>query len=486
MIKDSWKPHPGPQTEFMSRKEDVVLYQGGKGSGKSDSILIEALRQTENKNYKALIVRRTFPRIQELIDRAHNIYPRVGGKWQGELHRFTFPSGSYIRFGHCNSEMDKQDYQGHEYALICFDQLEEFTESQVNFIMAQNRCSDPSVKCYVRATANPGGVGHWSIKRRFIDNKEPGKTYSDTYELPNGMKITRTFCHIFATIHDNPTLVEAQPTYLANLMSLPEAERKAYLSGDWNAFTSECVFDAHGLQLQEKKIEAPKWVGFLRETQESFQIIPDTTGNLKVWEEPFDGEPYEIGVDVAEGDKTGDYSSVHVVNKRNWRVVAVWHGHRNPLELANIVDSLGRYYNTAEVAVEVPGPGVATVGKLVELGYPQLYRYDTDKYGWRTDMSTRNHLIATLLDSVRGSHVTIRDRETLDECYNLIRNPRTMKIEAREGTYDDRMMSLGITLQCIRVNPYFEPRRKDALGLRRMSSIITQKPVGHRVKATGY
>ena len=118
MIQDSWKPHPGPQTEFMSRKEDVVLYQGGKGSGKSDAILIEALRQTENKNYKALIVRRTFPQLQELIDRAHTIYPRVGGKWQGDLHRFTFPSGSYVRFGHCNSEVDKQGYQGHELAFM--------------------------------------------------------------------------------------------------------------------------------------------------------------------------------------------------------------------------------------------------------------------------------------------------------------------------------------------------------------------------------
>lgn len=485
MIQDQWKPHPGPQENFMARKEDVVLYQGGKGSGKSDAILIEAIRQIENRNYKALIVRRNFPQLQELIDRAHVIYPRIGGKWLGDLHRFTFPSGSFINFGHCQSEIDKERYQGHEYAYIGFDQLEQFTESQFNFIVAQNRSPDPSLKCYVRCTANPGGVGHWAIKRRFIDNKEPGKTYTDTYTLPDGRTITRTFCHIKATVYDNPSLLEAQPTYLANLMSLPESERKAYLEGDWNAFTSECVFDSHGLSLQERLIEPPKWVGFLRETQESFTIIPDTTGNLKIWEESKDQEPYEIGVDVAEGDKAGDYSSAHVINKKNGKVAAIWHGHRNPLEYAYILDTLGRYYNNAELAVEVPGPGVATVGKLVELGYPQLYKYDVDKYGWRTDMSTRNHLIATLLDAVRGTHVTVRDRETLDEMYNLIRNQRTMKIEAREGTYDDRMMSLGIALQCMRVNPFFEPKRKDAL-FHSLVSVVKEKPGEGRRRATGY
>ena len=484
-MTESWRPHPGPQEEFMSRKEDVVLYQGGKGSGKSDAILIEAIRQIDKPKYKALIIRRNYPQLQELIDRALTIYPRVGGKWQGDLHRFTFKSGAFVSFGHCQSEIDKERYQGHEYPFIGFDQLEQFTESQFNFIVAQNRTSDPSIKCYVRCTANPGGIGHWYIKRRFIDNKEAGKTYTDTYNMPDGRIITRTFCHIKATVYDNPTLLEAQPTYLANLMSLPEAERKAYLSGDWNAFTSECVFDSHGLKLQELKIEPPKWIGFLRETQESFQIVPDSTGNLKVWDEPRDGEAYELGVDVAEGDATGDYSSIHVVDKRSWRVVAAWHGHRNPMELANIVDSLGRYYNTGEVAVEVPGPGIATVGKLVELGYPALYKYDTDKYGWRTDMSTRNFLVSTMLDSIRGNDVTIRDRDTLDELYNIIRNPKNMKIEAREGTHDDRFMSLGITLQCIRVNPFFEPRKRDSHLFKRLASVVPERSSGRR-RATGY
>lgn len=476
----SWRPHEGAQTMFMSRKEDVVLMEGGKGSGKSMCIVMEAVRQINNPNYKALIVRRTFPQLQELIDRAHVFYPLLEGKWVGELKRFTFLSGSFIEFGHCESEVDKERYQGKEFAFIGFDQLEQFLESQFNFIVAQNRSSDPTLKCYVRSTANPGGVGHWWIKRRFIENKKAGQTYTDTYTLPTGKKITRTYCHIPATIYDNPTLLKAQPTYLANLMSLPEIEKRAYLEGDWNAFSTQCVFDSHGMQLQESKVVDPQWVGFIKEDKETFQIVSDTTGNLKIWKEPETSVPYEIGADVSEGDQTGDYSSAHVVDKRNWNVVAIWHGHRNPLDFASILDSLGRYYNTSEISVEVNGPGIATVQKLVELGYPALYRYAPDKYGFRTDMSTRYNMLSTLMDAIRGGEVKIYDRDTLDEMYNFIRNERTAKIEAREGTHDDRVMSLGITLQCIRINPFFEPRPKDRFKEHRAVSVINERPRRHR------
>jgi hypothetical protein len=207
---------------------------------------------------------------------------------------------------------------------------------------------------------------------------------------------------------------------------------------------------------------------------------------LKVWDTPKDGKKYELSADVAEGDPAGDYSSVHVVDKQTWTVVAVWHGHRNPLEFANILDSLGRYYNTAEIAVEVPGPGHTTVQKLHELGYPELYKYDQDKFGWRTDMSSRHNLISTLMDAIRGGHCVIQDRDTMDELYNFIRNENSMKIEAREGTHDDRVMSLGIALQCIRVNPYYEPRTRD-LALRRVNTVLTKpKTFMGRRKSTGY
>lgn len=481
-----WKPHNGPQTEFLSRCEDVVLYGGAKGGGKSDALLSEALRQVENPNYKALILRRTFPQLQELLDRAKITYVKLGAKYVAAEHRFVFGSGAYVEFGHCQAEMDKERYQGREFAFLGFDQLEQFLESQFVFIIAQNRTSDSALRCYVRATANPGSVGHMWVKRRFIDNKRPGQTYKETYQLPDGRKVTRTSCYIRATVYDNPTLLNANPTYVANLMSLPEVERRAYLDGDWNAFTTQCVFDLNGMQMQEKKIEEPQWVGYLQEYQDTYRIVPDPSGNLKVWHEPFGETEYLIGGDVAEGDTSGNYSSAHVVDKRNWEVVAHWHGHRAPFEFAKVLYALGFYYNSAEIAVEVPGPGISTIEKLVEMGYPNLHKHDKDKYGWRTDMSSRNNLLSTLMGAVKDGSVKVRDRDTLDEMYNFVRNEKTMRIQAREGCQDDRVMSLGITLQCIRVNPFFEPNPRKHRSPLLIQSISGNTSREGRRSATGY
>jgi hypothetical protein len=480
----AWQPNPGKQTEFLARAEDIVLYGGAKGGGKSDAMLGEATRQTDNPNYKGLILRRTFPQLQELIDRAKILYPKLGAKWLGSEKRFYFKSGSYIEFGHCQTEADKERYQGREFSFIGFDQLEQFLESQFTFIMAACRNSDSSLKCYIRASANPGSVGHQWVKRRWITGKEAGRTYKEIYDLPDGRKVTRTSCYIKATVYDNPKLLEAQPTYLANLMGLPEMERRAYLDGDWNAFTSQCVFDKHGLQLQEAKIVDPEWVGYLQEHQETFRIMPDPQGNLRIFKEPEANAEYEIGVDSAEGDELGDYSSAHVVNKKTWEVVAIWHGHRAPFEYGKIVSHLGYYYNTAEIAVEVPGPGISVVAKLVELGYPAVYKYDTEKYGWINNVATRTNMLSTLLGAVKDGSVKIKDRYTLDEMCDFIRNEKTQKIEAREGSHDDRVMSLGIALQCIRVNPFYEPLPRNRRTPIFAASVVPER-TGRR-SATGY
>lgn len=56
----------------MARGEWEALYGGAAGGGKSDALVIEALRQVHIPHYKALILRKTFPQLAELIDKSLN------------------------------------------------------------------------------------------------------------------------------------------------------------------------------------------------------------------------------------------------------------------------------------------------------------------------------------------------------------------------------------------------------------------------------
>ena len=103
-----WQPQP-KQAAWMARPEYESLYGGAAGGGKSEAAVMEATRQVHIPYYKALILRKTYPELAELIDKTLNYYPRSfpGCRYNASTHTWTFPSGAKIIFGAMQHTTDR-------------------------------------------------------------------------------------------------------------------------------------------------------------------------------------------------------------------------------------------------------------------------------------------------------------------------------------------------------------------------------------------
>ena len=239
-----WSPQPR-QAEFMRRGEYEALYGGAAGGGKSDALVIEALRQVHIPCYRGLILRKTYPELRELLEKSERYYPAAfpGARYNASDHVWRFPSGAKIIFGSMQHTADRQKYQGQAFDYIAFDELTHFRQEEYLYLFSRNRPNGPGTQVYIRSTANPGGVGHGWVKERFITAAPPMTPIPETisWRDPAGAVHEAVQKRIFvpSSVFDNPALLRNDPQYIQRLASMPEAERRALLYGDWDSFTGQ-------------------------------------------------------------------------------------------------------------------------------------------------------------------------------------------------------------------------------------------------------
>lgn len=233
-----WHPE-GPQIAFLKASEDEVMFAGGRGSGKSSAMLADVIQWVHVPRFRALIVRRTFPELRDLINRAQELYLKLypTAKWKEQDKLFIFPSGARIEFGYCDSMNDLLRYQGQEYHWLGVDEISQF-ESPEYYVKLKMSVRNPPKgvpKKFYRCTTNPSGPGRNWVKEYWVDQAPAGQRFTRTFDTPNG-QIEITYKWIQSLPQDNTYMLENDPTYLAQLSSIPnEMQRRQWAEGDWDA-----------------------------------------------------------------------------------------------------------------------------------------------------------------------------------------------------------------------------------------------------------
>jgi len=272
------KPQAGPQEKFLATNADIAFYGGAAGGGKTYGLLLEPIRHINNKDFGAVIFRRTTKQVTNeggLYDTAEKLYSHLDAKPTNLT--WKFPGGMCVTFAHLEYEKNIHDWQGAQVPLIGFDEVTHFTKKMFIYMLSRNR-STCGVRPYVRATCNPDkqswvrkfidwyiGEDGFAIKERsgvirwFYHINEIFEWGDTRAELEGrfpeiaASAPPKSFTFIDAKLSDNRILMQVDPGYKANLMALSKTDREQLLDGNWNAEVKAGeFFQAHSF----KKVDA--------------------------------------------------------------------------------------------------------------------------------------------------------------------------------------------------------------------------------------
>ncbi|GBR02040.1 hypothetical protein ACFFGF_04800 [Asaia lannensis] len=232
-----WSPTDRQQV-FLAAEEEEVLYGGAAGGGKTDAFIVDALGLWQSAplvpRYKALILRRSYQQLREVIDRARALYPSIQGldgvTWNEQKHEFRFPSGAKVIMGYAERDADVFQFQGEEFQWIGVEELTQYPSDFV-WTYLRSRLRGTNLKRLMRANCNPGGSGSKWVQQYWSIPDDGRDTCSASSVEIEGQTITTRRRFIGARVTDNPYI---DLEYRANLATMPEMQRRALLDGRWD------------------------------------------------------------------------------------------------------------------------------------------------------------------------------------------------------------------------------------------------------------
>lgn len=241
-----WMPLPGSQTLFFECPVFECLYHGTRGPGKTISLLMDFAKevgQGYGSSWRGILFRRQFGDLDDVVRKIEEWFPKMfpGFRFLKSKSEYmaVWPTGEALLLRHMHDAEDYEDYHGHEYPWIGWEELTQWEDDTAyKLMMSCSRPPSPGVPCRVRATTNPYGAGHVWVKKRFrLGTDSDGKIINVPGEMPR--------VAIKGTLPENFVLLHSQPKYAMIIRQAARnpAQMEAWLQGDWNVTSGGMVDD---------------------------------------------------------------------------------------------------------------------------------------------------------------------------------------------------------------------------------------------------
>ena len=179
--------------------------------------------------------------------------------------------------------------------------------------------------------------------------------------------------------------------------------------------------------------------------------------NVWIWKYPLSEHSYIVTADIARGDSQ-DFSTFHIIDIDEGECVVEYKGKIPPDRFAELLNEFGLRYNKALMCPENNSYGYATILKLKELQYPNLYyrkrksifignytpKSDIDVAGFTTSGKTRNLILTKLEEVLRNKQINVYSTRFYEELKTFIW--KGSKPQAMKGYHDDLVISFAIAM----------------------------------------
>lgn len=267
----------GGQENMLACNADILIGGGQRGGSKTFSLLLEALRDAEQPDFRSVLLRAEIEDLSDMVETSDKIFRQFGeyNKSKNDM-RWNFSAGGFLKFSFHAGALDdfRRRFQGKQYAFIGVDEITHMSFQKFKYLLSCNRnafglrnrfwgtCNpDPDswvarfIDWWIGEDGCPLPERDGKVRYCFMDGDDVstvvwGGSKEEVYEMcrdtvdalwqpgfarygrPQDLFI-KSVAFVEARLADNVKLMSSDPSYLASLAAQSEEQRARDLGGNW-------------------------------------------------------------------------------------------------------------------------------------------------------------------------------------------------------------------------------------------------------------